>query len=276
MWSVRTARLVEMVANNMSEPATPSEIMAIVASRMLRDGVVCFVGIGIPSKAANLARLTHARNAVLIYESGTIGTRPDVLPLSIGDGDLATTADSVVSTPEIFAYWLQGGRVEVGFLGAAQVDRFANLNSTVIGEYDDPKVRLPGSGGAPEIAALAHETLIIIGHDKRKLVEKVDFITSAGYLDGGDSREKAGLRSGGPTAVITDLCVLRPDQVTKELVVTQLHPGVMREQVIAATGWDVKFSDELQQTLPPTDVELDTLRDLERRTELAHSGEQFA
>ncbi|MEM9366691.1 MAG: CoA-transferase [Planctomycetota bacterium] len=259
-----------------SKPATPSEIMAIVASRMLNDGVVCFVGIGIPSKAANLARLTHARNAVLIYESGTIGTRPDVLPLSIGDGDLATTADSVVSTPEIFAYWLQGGRVEVGFLGAAQVDRYANLNSTVIGDYNDPKVRLPGSGGAPEIAALARETLIIIGHDQRKLVEKVDFITSAGYLNGGDAREKAGLRSAGPSAVITDLCVLRPDEVTKELFVTQLHPGVTKAQVAASTGWDVRFIEELGQTAPPTDVELRTLRDLERRTELAHSEEQLA
>ncbi|MEM6468050.1 MAG: CoA-transferase subunit beta [Planctomycetota bacterium] len=254
--------------------ATPSEIMTIVASRLLRDGAVCFVGIGIPSKAANLARLTHAPNVVLIYESGTIGTRPSVLPLSIGDGELATTADTVVSTPEIFSYWLQGGRVEVGFLGAAQVDRFANLNSTVIGDYGDPKVRLPGAGGAPEIAALAGETLIIIGHDKRKLVEKVDFITSAGYLEGGDSRERAGLTRGGPSAVITDLGVLRPDPESKELIVTQVHPGVTQDQVRDATGWDVKFADDMSETAPPTETELSTLRDLERRTALAHAQEQ--
>ncbi|MEM8913942.1 MAG: CoA-transferase subunit beta [Planctomycetota bacterium] len=254
--------------------ATPSEMMTIVASRLLRDGAVCFVGIGIPSKAANLARLTHAPNVVLIYESGTIGTRPSVLPLSIGDGELATTADTVVSTPEIFSYWLQGGRVEVGFLGAAQVDRFANLNSTVIGDYGDPKVRLPGAGGAPEIAALAGETLIIIGHDKRKLVERVDFITSAGYLEGGDSRERAGLTRGGPSAVITDLGVLRPDQESRELIVTQVHPGVTEDQVRDATGWDVKFADDMSETDPPTETELTTLRDLERRTALAHAQEQ--
>ena len=251
--------------------ATPSEIMTVVASRWLRNGAVCFVGIGIPSKAANLARLTHAPDVVLIYESGTIGARPSVLPLSIGDGELATTADSVVSTSEIFSYWLQGGRVEVGFLEAAQVDRFANLNSTVIGDYQNPKVRLPGAGGAPEIAALAAETLIIIGHDKRKLVEKVDFVTSAGYLSGGDSRERAGLTGGGPSAVITDLCVLRPHASTKELTVTQLHPGITPEQVSAATGWDVKFADDLHETKPPTKTELTTLRDLELRTAAAHA-----
>ncbi|MAI71716.1 MAG: 3-oxoadipate--succinyl-CoA transferase subunit B [Rhodopirellula sp.] len=251
--------------------ATPSEVMTVVAARMLQEGTVCFVGIGIPSKAANLARLTHAPNAVLIYESGTIGTRPTVLPLSIGDGELAVTADTVVSTSEIFSYWLQGGRVEVGFLGAAQVDRYANLNSTVIGNYQAPKVRLPGAGGAPEIAAQAKETLIIINHDRRKLVEKVDFITSAGYLDGGDSRERAGLKAGGPTAVITDLCVLRPESQTRELVVTQLHPGVTRERVAEATGWDVRFAKDLSQTQVPSDLELSTLRELERQTALAHS-----
>ena len=209
--------------------ATPDEIMTVVASRMLRNGAVCFVGIGIPSKAANLARLTHAPDVVLIYESGTIGAKPTILPLSIGDGELATSAAAVVSTPEVFSYWLQGGRVEIGFLGAAQVDRFANLNSTVIGNYDAPKVRLPGAGGAPEIAALAKETLIIIRHDTRRLVEKVDFVTSAGYLTGGSARRDAGLQ-GGPTAVITDLAVLRPEVETYELVVTDLHPGVTREQ----------------------------------------------
>jgi glutaconate CoA-transferase subunit B len=208
---------------------------------------------------------------VLIYESGTIGTRPTVLPLSIGDGELATTAETVVSTPEVFAYWLQGGRIQVGFLGAAQVDQFANLNSTVIGDYAKPKVRLPGAGGAPEIAALAHETLIIIEHDPRKLVKKVDFVTSAGYLGGGREREDAGLR-GGPSAVITDLAVLRPDPETKELVVTQLHPGVTMDQVRQATGWDVRFSLDVQVTEAPTALELETLRDLEARTAVAHSA----
>lgn len=249
----------------MSSP-TPTEIMTIVAARLLSDESTCFVGIGIPSMAANLARLTHAPGVVLIYESGTIGAKPNVLPLSIGDGELAETADTVVSTPEIFAYWLQGGRVDVGFLGAAQVDKFANLNSTVIGDYQSPKVRLPGAGGAPEIAALAKETLIIINHDRRKLVERVDFITSAGYLDGGDAREKAGLK-GGPSAVITDLGVLEPEPSSKELIVSQLHPGVTREQIQEATGWDLRFADSVTETALPSEVELSTLRDLLERTE---------
>lgn len=252
--------------------ATPSEIMTIVAARLLRNGAVCFVGIGIPSRAANLARLTHAPEAVLFYESGTIGASPDVLPLSIGDGVLATTADTVVPVPEVFAYWLQGGRVEIGFLGAAQVDRHANLNSTVIGPYANPKIRLPGAGGAPEIAAHAAETLVIINHDRRKLVERVDFITTAGFLTGGDAREKAGLTGGGPTAVITDLCVLRPEANTHELVVSQLHPGVTRDQVIDATGWDVRFSDDLCETASPTELELQVLRDLDQRTAETHAA----
>lgn len=248
--------------------ATSQEIMTVTAARLLRDGVVCFVGIGIPSMAANLARLTHAPNVVLIYESGTIGTKPSVLPLSIGDGELAETADTVVSTPEIFTHWLQSGRVEVGFLGAAQVDKFANLNSTVIGPYESPKVRLPGAGGAPEIAALAKETLIIIEHDKRKLVERVDFVTSAGYLRGGNERSEVGL-SGGPSAVITDLVVFEPDSVSKELVVTKIHAGVTKEQVCDSTGWDVRFANNLCQTVSPTDQELVALRDLVRRTKEA-------
>lgn len=251
--------------------ASSSDIMTVVAARMLRDGAVCFVGIGIPSRAANLARLTHAPNVVLIYESGTIGAKPHVLPLSIGDGELALTADTVVSTPETFAYWLQGGRIEVGFLGAAQIDRFANLNTTVIGDYASPKVRLPGAGGAPEIAAMAAETLVIINHDKRKLVEKVDFITSAGFLDGGNARQMAGLDRGGPKAVITDLGVLEPEPTSKELVVTRLHPGVAQQQVRDATGWPIRFADDLRQTDPPTDEELSALHDLLRRTQTAHA-----
>ncbi|MGB0598332.1 MAG: CoA-transferase subunit beta [Rubripirellula sp.] len=252
--------------------ATPSELMTIVASRLLCDGTVCFVGIGIPSKAATLARNTHAPDLILIYESGTIGARPETFPLSIGDGELATTADTVVSTMEIFSYWLQGGRVEIGFLGAAQVDRFANLNSTVIGDYAAPKVRLPGAGGAPEIASLAAETFVIIKHDKSRLVEKVDFVTSAGFLDGGDSRQQKGICNSGPSVIITDLCCFRPDAETKELIVTQLHPGVTREDVRNGTGWAVTFADDLFETQPPTETELATLRDLELRTELVQSG----
>ena len=250
--------------------ATPTEMMTIVAARRLKNRATCFVGIGIPSMASNLARLTHAPEIVLIYESGTVGAKPTILPLSIGDGELAETADAVVSTPEIFAYWLQGGRVDIGFLGAAQVDRFANLNSTVIGDYASPKVRLPGAGGAPEIAALAKETLVIIKHSSRSLVDRVDFITSAGYLDGGDARQKAGLR-GGPSAVITDLGVLVPEEGANELVVEQLHPGVSRERIQEATGWELRFSDTVSETEEPTDSVLSVLRNLIAKTESARS-----
>src|SRR5689334_14331665 len=184
---------------------TSDEMMTIAAARMLQDGMVCFVGIGLPSAAANLARLTHAPGVVLIYESGPIGTRPAVLPLSIGDGELSETADTVVSIPEMFAYWLQGGRIDVGFLGAAQIDRFANINTTVIGDYYKPKTRLPGAGGAPEIAACSREVLITLRHNKRAFVDKLDFMTSAGHFDGGDARERMRLPGRGPTAVITDL-----------------------------------------------------------------------
>jgi glutaconate CoA-transferase subunit B len=249
---------------------TADDIMTVAAARMLRDGTVCFVGIGLPSTAANLARLTHAPNVVLIYESGTIGSKPDVLPLSIGDGELATTADTVVSTPEIFRYWLQGGRIDVGFLGAAQLDRYANINTTVIGPYENPKVRLPGAGGAPEIAALAGEVLIVMKQSHRTFVEKLDFVTSAGHLDGGDARARLGLPGKGPTAVITDLCIMRPDAVTLELTVTEIHPGVTRDQIRSATGWSIRFADQIGETAPPTPTELATLRDLITRTNRAH------
>jgi glutaconate CoA-transferase subunit B len=250
---------------------TPTEIMTIEAARRLKNGMVCFVGIGMPSAAANLARLTHAPDVVLIYESGTIGAKPDVLPLSIGDGELAEHADTVVSIPEIFRYWLQGGRVDVGFLGAAQVDRFANINTTVIGgDYAKPKVRLPGAGGAPEIASNAKETWIIIKQTQRSFVAKLDFMTSVGHLEGGDSRAKSGARGRGPTAVITDLGVLTPDPVTRELTLTALHPGITVEQVKASTGWDLKVAPSLAGTAAPTKAELDTLRDLQARTAKAH------
>ena len=257
--------------DNVQQEYTATEIMTIEAARRLRDGMVCFVGIGMPSAAANLARLTHAPEVVLIYESGTIGAKPDVLPLSIGDGNLAEHADTVVSIPEIFRYWLQGGRVDVGFLGAAQVDRFGNINTTVIGgDYARPKVRLPGAGGAPEIASNAKETWIIIKQTRRSFVEKLDFMTSVGHLDGGDSRAKSGARGKGPTAVITDMGVLVPDPVTRELTLAALHPGITVEQAKANTGWSLKVADPLHATSKPTQAELEILRDLQARTAKAH------
>jgi glutaconate CoA-transferase subunit B len=252
---------------------TADEIMTVVASRFLKEGQVCFVGIGLPSVAANLARLTHAPNLVLIYESGPIDTKPDVLPLSIGDGELAKTATTVVSTSEIFSYWLQGGWVDVGFLGAAQVDRFANINTTVIGPYDRPKVRLPGAGGAPEIAASAREVLIVLRQSRRAFVEKVEFITSAGFLDGGDERSRLGIPGAGPKAVITDLGVLTPDPETKELVLSQIHPGVTLEQARAATGWNLQAATDLVTTEEPAAEDLRVLRELRRRTEIAHAAQ---
>ncbi|MCG3726039.1 CoA-transferase subunit beta [Vibrio cincinnatiensis] len=252
---------------------TSTEMMTICASRMLRAGQVCFVGIGMPSAAANLARLTNTPDIVLNYESGTIGTKPDVLPLSIGDGQLANTADVVVSVPEMFRYWLQGGHIDLGFLGAAQIDKFANINTTVVGDYHNPKVRLPGAGGAPEISTNCKEVLIILKQSTRSFIEKLDFITSPGYLDGGDAREKLGLPGQGPKAVITDLGILEPDPVTKELVMTSLHPGITLEQVKESTGWDLRIAPELKVTPAPSAEELEVLRDLNLRTERAHKGE---
>ncbi len=254
----------------MSTPFTADEMMTVAAARMLPNRSVCFVGIGLPSTAANLARLTHAPDAVLVYESGPIGAKPAVLPLSIGDGDLAETADTVVSTPEIFRYWLQGGRIDVGFLGAAQLDRFANINTTVIGPYRKPKIRLPGAGGAPEISSSAKEVLIVVKQSKRVFVEKVDFITSVGFLHGGNSREAAGLSGKGPVAVITDLCIMRPDPASRELTVSTMHPGVDRETIRANTGWPIQFAQDCGQTPAPTADELAVLRDLKARTAAAH------
>lgn len=255
----------------MNEPNyTPNEMMTVTAARALKNGDVCFVGIGLPSAAANLARLTHAPEVVLIYESGTIGAKPSVLPLSIGDGELADTSVTVVSVPEIFRYWLQGGRVKVGFLGAAQIDRFGNINTTVIGDYNKPKVRLPGAGGAPEIASSAEEVWIILKQSLRSFVKNLDFTTSAGHLTGGNSRIEAGARGKGPTRVITDLGVLEPQPETKELIVTSMHPGVTKEQMIKATGWDLKFSPNLKMTELPSEVELKALRDLNDKTSEAH------
>jgi glutaconate CoA-transferase, subunit B len=246
------------------------EIMTVSAARMLKDGAVCFVGIGLPSKAANLARLTHAPDVVLIYESGPIGSKPHVLPLSIGDGELSTTADTTVSTAEIFQYWLQGGRVNVGFLGAAQLDRFANINTTVIGPYKTPKVRLPGASGAPEIASCAGEVLIILRQSRKAFVNRVDFVTSVGPGEGFDHRKRLGLNTKGPTAVITDLGIQTPDEHSKELKLTSIHPKVSVDQVKAATGWNLQVSEKLQVTPIPNSEELQVLRDLEARTADAH------
>ncbi|HEU4319842.1 MAG TPA: CoA-transferase [Acidimicrobiia bacterium] len=249
---------------------TSDEIMSIVAARHLEDGQVCFVGIGLPSEAANLARLSHAPDVVLIYESGTIGTRPDILPLSIGDGELAEQADLVVSVPEIFTYWLQAGRVDVGFLSAAQIDRFGNLNSTVIGPYDDPDVRLPGAGGAPEIATSAGEVIVLLRQSKRTFVSDVDFVSSVGF--GRDGRGRIGHPGAGPVVVITDLGVLEPDPQSHELRLTAIHPGVDLDDVIAATGWPLQVVSDLATTEPPTSEELRILRDLKDRTAAAHAG----
>ncbi len=249
-----------------------AEMMAIAAARVLKNDDVCFVGIGAPSVACNLARLTHAPDITLIYESGTIGTKPDVLPLSIGDPELCETALTTVSVPEMFQYWLQGGRISVGFLGGAQLDKFGNINSSVIGPYEHPKVRLPGGGGAPEIASLCRQTYVVMSQTRRSFVERVDFITSFGYGTGGDHRQRLGIRTLGPTLVITDLCLLRPDAETKELIVTSLHQGVTREDVVQHTGWPIRFADAVEQTPPPTKMELTVLRDLHTRTEYAHSG----
>jgi glutaconate CoA-transferase subunit B len=240
---------------------TFDEMMTVTAARALRDRMTCFVGIGLPSEAANLARATHAPNLVLIYESGTIGTRPDVLPLSIGDGILAQTADSVVSVPEIFNYWLQPGRIDVGFLGAGQLDRFGNINTTVIGgDYARPKVRLPGAGGAPEIAAACKEVIVVLRQSRRTFVDRVDFITSVGYLDGPGARQRLGLTGAGPQRVITDLGVLQPDPETCELMLTGIYPGVSSSDINDRTGWDLQVADDLAELAPPSDEELTVLR----------------
>jgi glutaconate CoA-transferase, subunit B len=258
----------------MPEPNyTPQEIMTIAAARRLKNGSVCFVGIGLPSAAANLARITHAPDVVLIYESGTIGAKPNVLPLSIGDGELAETADTVVSVPEIFRYWLQGGRVDVGFLGAAQIDKFGNINTTAIGgTYESPRVRLPGAGGAPEIATAAKEVIIVLKQSRRAFVEKLDFVTSSGHNTRANGKE-SGLSGGrGPTTVITDLAILRSNAESRELVLTCLHPGVSERQVHEATGWKLSVAPLLERTVAPTVHELAALRDLHARTAAAHGA----
>jgi len=241
---------------------TADEMMTIAAARELHDAQVVFVGIDLPSRAANLARRLHAPDLVLVYESGTVDTRPEELPLSIGDGVLVDSALTVVGVPEVFNYWLQPGRMDVGFLSGAQIDRYGNLNTTVIGEYEEPEVRLPGSGGAPEIAASCREVIVVMRHRKRAFVEHVDFLTSFGHGTGPTDRELLGLRGAGPVRVITDLGVLEPDPDSKLLMLTALHPGVTVEDVRAETGWVLEVVDDLGLTTPPTERELTTLRAL--------------
>jgi glutaconate CoA-transferase subunit B len=236
--------------------------MTIAASRELTGARSCFVGIGLPSIAANLARLLHAPGLVLVYESGTVGAKPTRLPLSIGDGELARTADVVVSVPEIFNYWLQPGRIEVGMLSAAQVDRFANLNTTVIGPYDHPKVRLPGAGGAPEIATSCPRAIIVMRQSKRTFVNKLDYLTTVGFGDGAGARSRLGMPGTGPRVLISDLGIFRPDPETFEMTLTSLHPGTSVDQVRAATGWDIAVSADLVVTPNPTEEELTLLRSL--------------
>jgi glutaconate CoA-transferase subunit B len=247
-----------------------AELMIVNAARLLKDGDVVFVGVGQPNLACNLAKRTHAPNLTMIYEAGVIGAEPARLPLSIGDPTLVSGALSVVSMYDIFTLYLQRGNVDVGFLGGAQIDRYGNINATIVGnDYEHPKVRLPGSGGAQEIAAWANRCYIMTPHQKRRFPEKVDFLTSAGYLDGNDGREKAGLRGKGPIAVVTDLGFLEPDN-SGELILTALHPGKTVEQARENTGWSLKVAADLRTTQPVSEKELRILRD-----ELDPTGSQL-
>jgi glutaconate CoA-transferase subunit B len=240
----------------------PEEMMVVAASRLLEPDDVVFIGIGLPSKAANLARKTHAPDLSMIYESGTLDTKPSVLPLSIGDPELSRTAKAVVSVPEMFNYWLQGGWIRTGFLGAAQIDRFGNLNSTVIGDYRKPEVRLPGAGGAPEIANFCHRTLVLLRQNPRTFVDELHFLTTVGMLTGGASRQGLQVPGHGPQAVITDLGILEPATESGELVLTHLHPGASADAASEATSWPLKVADELIETEQPTEKELEILRSL--------------
>jgi glutaconate CoA-transferase subunit B len=248
--------------STVAAPASAGEMQTIAAARLLRGARSVFIGVGRPSTAAILARMVHNPDLVLVYESGAIGAKPHRVPLSIGDGELAESADFVVSVPEMFNYWIGSGRIDVAFLGAAQVDRFANLNSTVIGAYERPRTRLPGAGGAPEIAACCGEVVIVAPHSRRTFVERLDFRTTVGFGDGPGSRERLGFGGRGPRAVVTDLAVLEPDPESLELTLTQLHPGVGVEEVLEATGWELAVAAQPRVTEPPRDEELAALREL--------------
>ncbi len=238
-----------------------AELMIINAARLLRDGDVVFVGVGQPNLACNLAKRTHAPNLVMIYEAGVIGAEPERLPLSIGDPTLVTGSLSVVSMYDIFTLYLQRGNVDVGFMGGAQIDKFGNINATVIGnDYDHPKTRLPGSGGSQEIAAWANRCYLMTPHQKRRFPEKVDFMTSAGFLEGKKSREATGVRGAGMVGVVTDIGFMEPDE-NGELILTALHPGKTAEQAKENTGWDLKAASKLKTTEPVTENELKILRE---------------
>jgi glutaconate CoA-transferase, subunit B len=255
---------------------SPDEMMTIAAARLIWPGCVCFVGIGIPSAAANLARLTHAPDTVLIYESGAIDTQPKVLPLSIGDGELAETAAAVVPLPEIFSYWLQAGRMDVGFLSAAQIDRFGNLNTTVIGDYEKPKTRLPGAGGAPEIAQHAKQIFVVLKQSPRSFVTGLDFCTSAGFLNGNGERARRGIPGAGPQVVITDLGILKPAADSEELTLVARYDGISVDTICAATGWPLRLAEHIEVVAPPRVHELSVLRELQKRTQVAHAGSVIA
>jgi len=241
---------------------SPDEMMVITAARLLEHHDNCFVGIGLPSQAANLARLLYGQGLVLIYESGCIGAKPAYLPNSIADAELAITSDFLVSVPEMFQYWLQGGRINIGFLGAAQIDKFANINTTVIGDYNNPEIRLPGAGGAPEIAANCGEVVIMLQHRKRAFVDHLSFVTTTGHHKGGNSRKELGLKTAGPLHIVTDLGVLEPDSETRELVPLSVHPGATQEEMAANTGWVLSYNDRCETTPTPTERELTVLRSL--------------
>ena len=241
---------------------TPDEMMTIAASRALKNDDVCFVGIGAPSAACNVARLTHAPDITLIYESGTIGTAPQVLPLSIGDGELCDTALTTVSVPEMFRYWLQGGRITVGFLGGAQIDRYGNINTTVVGDYARPTVRLPGSGGAAEIAIHARRTLVVSRLSRRAFPESVDFVTSPGHRTRAGSRKELGMPGAGPVRVVTDKGILYADADSGELVLGAVYPDVEIEEIRAGVGWPLRVRERLDRIAPPTRQELTLLREV--------------
>jgi len=245
--------------------------MTVAAARLLWDGCICFVGIGLPSAAANLARLTHAPQIVLIYESGVIAARPEVLPLSIGDGELAATATAIVSLPEIFSHWLQGGRIDVGFLGAAQIDRYGNLNTTVVGDYVRPAARLPGAGGAPEIASHAKQTFVVLKQSQRSFVPELDFRTSVGFLGGDASRSCTGATGAGPQVVVTDLGLLKPEPGSMQLQLVARFANVSVDEVRTATGWPLKVADHVEVVPPPREDELAVLRKLHERAQRAHA-----
>ncbi len=243
-----------------------AELMIVNAARLLKDGDVVFVGVGQPNLACNLAKRTHAPNLVMIYEAGVIGAEPERLPLSIGDPTLVSGSLSVVSMYDIFANYLQRGNVDVGFMGGAQIDKYGNINATVIGEYGHPKVRLPGSGGSQEIAAWANRCYIMTPHQKRRFPEKVEFMTSAGFINGHNDRAARGLRGGGMVGVVTDIGFMEPDE-TGEMVLTALHPGKTVEEARANTGWNLKSAEQVKTTRPVTKKELNILH-----TELDPTG----